>query len=162
VAAAKTPDEQTLASERLINFQWEARVDWEQLRAKEARIALETKLADLVALNQDMLDAHVRLAGKALDEMQKRYGKLTARQELEWKREAAAEKKKAAKADDPLERYRARNQAELLELKAAVLKNENALATSPNPSLEEQSSLADHAERELASLKHLLDDGRVS
>ena len=43
-----------------------------------------------------------------------------------------------------------------------MLKYENALATSPLPSLEEQKSLADRADDRLRRGKHLLDDGRVS
>lgn len=75
---------------------------------------------------------------------------------------AANEKNKAQSSDDPLERFRARRTAELLEQKMQVLKYEQALATSPSPSFEEQRELADHADKDFAQIRELLDDGRVS
>ncbi len=77
-------------------------------------------------------------------------------------RAAANEKNKAQSSDDPLERFRARRTAELLELEALVLKNEQALATNPPPSFEEQQTLADHADKDFAQIRELLDDGQVS
>jgi potassium efflux system protein len=162
VKAAKTNDERLLATERLTNFEWEARVETIRLYAQEGRIALETKLADVAALNLQVDEARVTLATQTLRLMQTRYQALTERKERDLKQAAVTQQKRAASADDPLERYHARRLAELLELEAQVLKNENASATSASPSLEEQRSLADRADSELAGIKHLLDDGRVS
>jgi hypothetical protein len=86
----------------------------------------------------------------------------TDKQESDLNRQAANEKTKARSSDDPLERYRARRTAELLELEAKVLKNEQALATNPPPSFEEQQTLADHADKDFVQIRELLDDGQVS
>ena len=43
-----------------------------------------------------------------------------------------------------------------------MLKYEQALATSPSPSFEEQQSLADRADKDFVRIKQLLEDGRVS
>jgi potassium efflux system protein len=94
--------------------------------------------------------------------MQERYRIVSELQEQNLKRAAADEQKRAATSDDPLVRYRACRESELLELQAQVLKYENALATSQYPSLEEQQALADRANNDFAGVKHLLDDGRVS
>ena len=64
--------------------------------------------------------------------------------------------------DDPLEQYRARRGAEILELEARVVKNEQALAAGARPALEEQHALADRAEADFVQIKQLLDDGNVS
>jgi hypothetical protein len=160
--AAKSPEARELARARLVNFRWESRVESERLRAQEALMALESRRADLAELNLKVLDAHVALTTRTLERMQARYRTLAARQERDLKRAADNEQKRAAKADDPLERYRARRGAELLELEARVIKDENALTNRTYPSLEEERGLADHAEEDFARVKHLLDDGRVS
>jgi potassium efflux system protein len=162
VDSAKTREEAELARERLVNFEWESRVEDERLQVQEALMALEAKRAELAVLNLQVFEAHALLATKALERMQTRYRAVTDRQERDLQRKAATEQKRAASSDDPLERYRARRSAELLELEAQVLKDENALATSPFPSLEEQKRLADRADADFASIKHLLDDGKVS
>jgi small-conductance mechanosensitive channel len=161
-AAAKSPEAAELAHERLINSEWEARVEAERLLAAEARLALETRRADLVEPHVQALEAHVALAARALERMQARYRSIAERQERDLKRAADVAQERAAKADDPLERYRARRSAELLDLEARAIKDEDALATSPPPSFEEQKGLADRAVEDFEGLKKLLDDGRVS
>ena len=75
---------------------------------------------------------------------------------------AATQENMARQADDPLEQYRARRRAELLELEARVVKNEQTLAAGTHPALEEQRALADRAEADFEQIKHLLADGDVS
>jgi hypothetical protein len=162
VASAKTSEARELTREQLVTFTWESRVEWERLQAQEARLALESKLSDLVDLNRQLLETHVLLARQSLDQMQACYQAASSRQERDLKQAAANEEKKAERSDDPLERFRARRMAALLDLKAHVLTNESALTTSPSPSLEEQRALADRTEADLAAVKHLLDDGRLS
>jgi potassium efflux system protein len=94
--------------------------------------------------------------------MQQRFSAAAAQQERLLQEKAAAEERMARRSDDPLERFRARRRADLLDLEAKVVKHEEMLATSPVPSLEEQSSLADHAATDFTRVKALLDDGRVS
>jgi hypothetical protein len=128
----------------------------------EAQIALESKLADARELEAHVCFAHIELAERELSQLRAHYQTESERQESDLTRKAATEKSKAQFADDPLERFRARRTAELLELEAQVLKYEQALATSPSPSFEEQQGLADRADRDFARIKELLDDGKVS
>jgi len=158
----KTPEARTLALEKLVNAGWETRVESERLRAQEAHIALETRRAELPALNAQVLEANALLAQKTLDRMKLRYRTLATRQEADLQKKAVAEQTRAVKSDDPLERYRAKRTAELLELEVRVQKGKNALTTNPSPSYEEQSALADRALNEFNEVKKLLDDGKVS
>ncbi len=149
VAAAKTPDEAMLARERLVNFRWESRVELERLAVLEAQLVYEAARPDLAALNLQVLEAHAQLAARTLERIQQRFGVVTDAQEDTLKQAAVREQKRAASSDDPLERYRARRTAELLELQAQVLKIENPPA-SRYPVLEEQRNLADRADADLA------------
>lgn len=162
LSQAKAPETRDLAREKLLNFQWESRAETERLRAQEARLALETKWADLAALNLQVLDAHVLLSQKMLDRMKVRYSTLTARQERELQTAAVKEKSRAKNSDDPIERFRAKRTSELLELEARALKSEAALSIDESPSLEEQKAKTNHAETDFANVKKLLDDGKVS
>lgn len=159
---AKTPEVRALAREKKINSAWEQRVETERLKGKEALLALEVRRTELPKLSGQLLEARVRLAQKTLDLMNSRLRALAARQEHELRREAVKEKTRAAKSDDPLERYRARRTGELLELEARVVKAENAVTTNPRLSYEEQKALADSAFTDFTDIKKLLDDGNVS
>jgi potassium efflux system protein len=161
VATAKTPDEVMLARERLVNFRWESQVETERLALLEAQLTYEAARPDLAALNLQVLEAHAQLAARTLDRIQRRYAVVTQAQEDKLKQDAIREQNRAANSDDPLEKYRARRTAELLELQALVLKIENPPA-SKYPVFEEQRSLADQAENDFAAIKALLDDGKVS
>jgi hypothetical protein len=151
-----------LARERQVNAEWKARVEAMRLQAVEAQIALEAKLSGVRELGVQVGQVQVQVAEKTLDVMQGRYSAAAEQQERVLKEKAAAEESKARQSDDPLERFRAHRLAELLELEAQVVKHEQALATGPPPSLEEQRSLADHAAADFARIKELLDDGRIS
>ena len=151
-----------LAQERLINFEWETRVESLRLQVVEAEISQEVKLTDVRELNLHICHLRVQIAEKTLEQMRVRYGVAAEDHDRDLKRAAADEERKARRSDDPLERFRARHTAELLVLEALVLKSEQALATSPSPSLDEQRDLADHALRDFEQIKGLLDDGRVS
>jgi hypothetical protein len=161
-AEARTPEARDLARETRVNDQWEARVESERLRAQEVQITLESRRSELIGLNLQVLDAHVQLAGKTLERMKLGYREMTERQEKDLHRAAVKEQTKAERSDDPLERYKAKRAAEILELEARVLKSESALTTNPSPSFEEQRALADRAQTDFTSIKHLLDDGKVS
>ncbi len=162
VSAATTAPARGLAHERLINSEWESRVEAVRLRVVEAQLALETQLAGVRELTMQVYQARIQVAEKALELMQKRYRAAAESRERDLKAKAAREESKAWRSEDPLERFRARRLAELLELEAQVVKNEQALATHPTPSLDEQRGLADHAASDFARIKALLDDGRVS
>jgi potassium efflux system protein len=106
--------------------------------------------------------ARLEVATKTLALMQDRYRAAAESRERDLKAKAAREERMAWRSEDPLERFRARRLAELLDLEAQVVKSEQVLATNPTPSLDEQRGLADHAEADFARIKELLDDGRVS
>jgi potassium efflux system protein len=162
VSSAKTAEEAELARERRFNFTWEERVESERLAVQEAMLALEATRSDLATLTLRDYEAHEQLAARTLERIQQRYRLVSDLQERNLELAAASEQRRARNSGDPLERYRARREAELLELQAQVLKHENTLATSPYPSFDEQQNLADRAATDLAGLQHLLDDGRVS
>ena len=162
VTDAQTLEHRRLAQERLINYQWEVRVESLRLQVIEDQIALDIKLADTRELQTQVCQAHLRLAERMLELMRARYREASDKEERDLNRAEADEKSKARWSGDPLERFRARRMAELLALQALVLKSEQALATSPSPSFEEQRNLADRADRDFARIKELLDDGRVS
>ena len=151
-----------LAQERLVNHQWEVRVESLRLKVIEAQIALEAKLAGIHELEGHLYHAHISLAERSLAQMRLHFRAESEKQENDLIRDAADEKNKAQSSDDPLERFRARRTAELLELEAQVLKIEQALATNPSPSFEEQQTLADHADKDFVQIRELLDDGEVS
>ncbi|HKI21430.1 MAG TPA: small-conductance mechanosensitive channel, partial [Isosphaeraceae bacterium] len=150
------------AQERLVNFEWEARVESLRLQVIEAEIGLEVKLAEVSELTLHVCRAHIKIAEKTLEQMRARYRVAAENHDRDLKQAAAKEESKARSSDDPLERFRARHTALLLVLEAQVLKSEQAVATSPSPSLDEQRNLADHALRDSEQIKGLLDDGRVS
>ncbi|MHC5543763.1 mechanosensitive ion channel domain-containing protein, partial [Singulisphaera rosea] len=158
----KTPDEKSLADERLANFDWEAKVHTETFLALRARVSLENKRDKLGEQGQQVEEAHATLAAKTLEVMQSTYQTLSNSQQSTLKKAAANAQKRADLSNDPLDRYRARWSAQLLELQAQVLKNENALASSIPPTFEEQLSLANTADTDLENLKNLLADHRVS
>jgi hypothetical protein len=162
VAGAKGPEALALARDRLVNFQWESRVENERLKGLEARLTLETKRSELAVLNLQVLQAHVQVAQRTLDRLKTRYRAITARQELDLRRAAVAEKSRSKKVEDPIEKYRATRTSDLLELEARVVKSESAQAAGSPPTLEQQRALADTADNDLTNVKKLMDDGRIS
>jgi len=161
-AGATTTGAPGLEIERLENERWEGRVEAERLRGLEALLALEARRADLAGLNTQVCDAHVDLDRRTLGRMKLRFTSLARRQEQDLHTRAERQQSRAERIDDPLERYRAKRSAELLEQEALVLKTENLLATNPSPSPDEQSAKADRDATDFSNVKHLLDDGRVS
>lgn len=161
-AKAPVPDTPRLDRERRLNAEWETRVESLRLKAQEARIALEAKLKAVSELDIQVDAAHVRLAQQILDQMQQRFRSASDLQQRDLKRAAASEENLAANADDPLVRYRARRNAELLEMEAQTVKFEQRLTSNDSPSLEEQRTLMNRAKKEFENLKQLLNDGDVS
>jgi len=161
-SVAKTPQLRLLAQERLTNVKLAARVAALRLKIVETKLAAELALADLRELSLHVLEAHMQVSRKVLDQMQLRYREAAELEQHALKQAAATQENMARQADDPLEQYRARRRAEILELEARVVKNEQALAAGTHPALEEQLALADRAEADFAQIKQLLDDGNVS
>ncbi len=162
VTGAATTRARQLAQERQLNSDWASRVEALRLRAIEAEIALEAKLAGVRELRLQVDHAQIQVLEKALGLMQERYRASAERQEHELKEKAAHEENTARQSEDFLERFHAHRLADLLELEAQVVKNEQAEVASPPPTLDEERSRADHAEADFARIKALLEDGRVS
>ena len=162
VTDAQTTGARQLARERLVNFEWEARVESLRLQLIEAQLALETKLADIRELSGKVYWARVQIGQKSLDPMEARYRVVAEDQLRDLKQAATNFETKAQLSADPLERFRARWTAELLALEVLVVRSEQALAISPRPSYDEQKTDADRAEIEFARVKELVDDGEVS
>jgi potassium efflux system protein len=162
VTDAQTAEARRLAQDRLVNFQWEDRVETLRLQVVEAQLALEVRLAGVHEIELHEYHAQAKLAELALEEMRARYRTISEDRERTLTAAAVNEEKKARSSQDPLERFRARRTAELLALEAQVCKTERTEATNPPPTYEEQRTLADRAEKDFAGIKELLDDGRVS
>ena len=162
IASAKTAEDANLARERMINLEWETRVEAERLAEQEALLNLATARTQIDELSIQALELHVKLLNKSIQIMEARYRRLTDDQERALQQAAASEQKRSEQVEDPLEKFRARRGAELLELEARVLQLENALTTSPPPALEEMRTLADRARNDFEETKSLLADGRLS
>lgn len=162
VTSILTSEARQLAQEKLVNFEWESRLESLQLRLKEAQLTLDRKIARVRDLNLQICQVQVQIMEKRRNRMEARYKAIVERQEQELSRAAASEETKARHADDPLEGFKAQRTAEILSLEALVVKSEQALATTPSPSLREQRELADRADADFAEIKQLLDDGDVS
>ena len=160
LAAAKTPEARALARDRLINDDWRARIAGERLRTIEAAIALEARREALTELRHQAQQAICELSAQTVARMQTAYRAAADRQQGRLARQAADQQARAAHANDPLERFRARRAGELLDLEGRLLKEERALAARPTVSLDEQELLANRAEEDLAHLKKLIEGGR--
>lgn len=162
VAAASAPEVREIAQERLTNLEWDCRVSAERLAALEAKILLNSKRLDLFNFQVQAKAARVQLAKGLLGRMEGQYAALAEKQRSDLKKAVASEENRAARSDDPIERYRARRTAELLDLESQVVAYEKANATTSGLSLQEQTSLADATVVNFVELKGLLDDGNVS
>ena len=162
VVEAINPETREPAREKLLNARWELTVESERLKAMDANLSLIARRATVTELTLRGLEAHVSIATQSLQVLKNLHRTLSVREEQSLQQAAVIEKSRADKVEDPLERYRAKRSAELLELQATVLADENALTLNPPPTFDEQHMLAIHAETDLSNVKHLLDDGRVS
>ncbi len=162
VAGAANAEARDLARERLVNFEWQSRVASERLAVKEARIALETKRGDLATVQIEARAARAQLGRKLIERMERGYAAMAERQRSELKRAVVKEESRAAQSDDPLERFRAKRSAQLLELESQAIAYEKANATTAGLSIAEQTALADAAVDNFMELKKLINDGNVS
>ena len=69
VTDAQSVGERQLAQERLVNYDWEVRVESLRLRVIESQIALEAKLTALWELEAQVCHAHIQLAERSLAQM---------------------------------------------------------------------------------------------
>jgi potassium efflux system protein len=162
LAGSATVVARRLAQERSLNVEWESRVEALRLRVLEAQIALEPKVAGVRDQAVHVYQARIQVLQRALALMQTRYRAAAEREERELTEKAAREESTALRSADPLEQFRANQLAGLLKQEAEVVKIEQAEATSPPPSLDEQRSLADRTQTDFTRIKELVEDGQVS
>jgi hypothetical protein len=161
VTEAESAENREVAQERLINIDWEIRVSEKKLKTREAQIALETKLSTLIDPQIQFKEARRALAKLTLETLQARYRAVVDQQQAALRLAAAHEEVRADQTEDPLERIRARQNAELLALKARALNDEQAPQGSAALSLVLQTELADRAQHDFESLKRLVKEGRA-
>lgn len=162
LASATTTEARDLARERLVNLDWEGRVESERLKAIEAQLAIETAKAANAELRLQVLEARRELAKRTLAPMQARYQTQLDRRQAQISRDARSQQAQASRALDPLEKLRASWAAQLLEIQGQVLKDEGALADGqPNAALQEQTALAERAVEDFEQLKQLVEGGRA-
>ncbi|MDX2037464.1 MAG: hypothetical protein SFX72_12500 [Isosphaeraceae bacterium] len=162
LAEATNTDARDLARDRLIAFAWEARAEERRLEAIEARIKLEQKRTDVAGITLQARELQARVAKLTLEQLQTRYRSVSDSRESNLQRAAAHEADRAHRSEDALERFKAGQQARILELEAELTGDERSLAANPKISLLEQTQLADRAAAELADLQALLEDDKVS
>ena len=158
----KSSTDRKLAEEKATTLRVELTVETLRLRAMDLKIARTTKAAEAAAARRAAWIARQQLGRKRLEPMQARFRKVAEDDEREFKRQADAEQDKAKLLQDPLERYKAGRAAEHLGLKAVAVKFEQAATAGTTPSLEDQRGLAARASANLARIKPLLDEGRLS
>ena len=162
VLGASAPEGRELAREKLANDDWECRVESARLAAAEARVAQATKRIDVGSAKAELIAARVRLARRLIERMEALYAATAERQRTELQKAGAEEQARAARANDPLEKYRARRTAELLDLESQVVAYDKSGATTSGLSLADQTAMADRAIADFEELQKLLNDGEVS
>ncbi len=164
ITNAGTPEARDLARDRLVNYEWEYRVETEHLATLEARITLNGRQADLGALQIQAKANRIEVSRRIVEWMEKRYASQSERQQKDLQSAVAKEESKAEHTDDVLERYRAQRSAELLRLEGKAVAYEKALATTQgNLSVDKQKKLADETVDYFEkNLKQPLNDGNVS
>ena len=159
--AATSEEPRRLAQERLVNFQWESALAEERLAAAKATLPLELGRTEAIEASIKALEAQDAVTQSWLTIISRRYGEAAEQRKAALRREAVREQANAASTDDPVEKFRARRMAEILGLEAKVVEADNALSSNPPLSLEEQTRLADVAEKDLGELKKVVQDNRV-
>jgi hypothetical protein len=154
---AKTPAGRRLAAERAVDVRVDAAVETLRLQFAERKLARTAKSAEALAADRTRWIAHNKLARRMLEPMEARFRRIAEAQEHDLQREAQTEQAKADGERDPLARYQAGRQAELLDLEAAVVKTEQTATVSVEPSLEEMKKQATIASANFARIRQLVE-----
>jgi hypothetical protein len=162
LGAASSAEGRELARERMVNLDWETKLEAERLREVEARIDLETRREAVSAVKVQVLNVKLELA-KATDDLVKaRYAEWLARKNAELDRAEAFEKARAEHEADPLERYKARRNQELSAQTKLFNAREAESKATPLVALAEQTARANKAAEDFEKLKKLVESGRSS
>jgi hypothetical protein len=162
LASATTPQTRELDRERDVNVEWEIRTEMERLKEVEAklRLYLESHRSSYFELKIKSLTAQCEVSKRTLEMMQAHYRALATSQQKVLEKAAAAEHDRAERANDPVERYRAKRSADFLRLQAQLSKEEQELTAGLTLSLQQQTTLADEAKEDFENLRKLVEGGR--
>ncbi len=160
IATATTPEAIDLARELFENHRWELLAESERLAAMDAKLSLASALSGLGSLQIELLDTSAKLARTTADQMDTTYKGILDGRRVALEAEAAKAQSSADRSIDPLKKHEAKRTAELLELEAQNLRDEQRLATNVYLSPREQKELSDRATREFDELKQLVKEGR--
>ncbi len=159
--SAATEEARRVARERLINIQWEAAVEAQRLAMAEAFSSLEARRGATAEVATRACDLHLGLARAALAAIEGRYRLAAERQKAELRQEAEKQKARATTAEDPVEKFKARRNVELLALEAQILEDEKALDAIPPTVEAERKAAAKRAEDDFADLKQVVKENRI-
>jgi hypothetical protein len=160
--AATSDAARAVAHESLANIEWEARAEEARLKAKEAQIALEDKRTALIEPEFKLRNTKREIAKRTLEAMQERHRIAVDHQQQALRRAAEHEEVRAEISNDPLERYRRKQTAELYALKAQMLNDEHLAEVGPSLALDQQRDLTTRARQDFDSLKRLVEEGRAT
>lgn len=158
-AESKTPAARKMAAERSVDFRVDGSLEALRLQLAERKVSRTSKAAEAQAVDRARWVARVKLARRVLEPMEARFRKIAEAQEHDLQRKAQTEQAKADRERDPIARYRAERQAELLDLEAAVVKAEQAATVSVQPSLEDMTKHAIVAAANFEKIKRLVEGG---
>lgn len=162
LSSATSSESREIARERIINLDWEGKLEAERLKEAEARIDLETRRVAVTEVKAQVLNLKLNLSKMTGDLLRGAYAARLERQKAELKKASAAEEAREARTKDPLEKYRARRNKELFDQQALLREKEQEKAAPAVVSLEDQTKKADDAEKDFQKLKNLVEGGRSS
>jgi potassium efflux system protein len=160
LASATSAEAREIARERIVNIEWETRLETERLNDSETRIKLETQRDALADLDLQVKEAQFGLADLAARELQTCHKKLADQLQQELEKIAAENKAHAAKANDPIERYKAKRIVDVATLHKLALEAEQELAQTPKYTSEEQRVALEREQADFDALKKLVQGGR--
>ncbi|WP_337176681.1 hypothetical protein [Paludisphaera sp.] len=153
----EAPAERRQAAERAVDVRVDVAVEALRLQVAERKLARAAKSAEAAAVDRTRWVVRDRLARRMLEPMEARFRKIAEAQEHDLQRQARTELAKADRELEPIARYRAERQAELLDLEAAVVKTEQVATVSVEPSLEEMKKQATVASSKFARIRQLVE-----
>ncbi len=155
--AARTPAERKAAAERGVDLHVDAAFETLRLQLAERKVVRAAKTAEAAAADRARWIAHAKLARRVLEPMEARFRKIAEAQEHELQRKAQTEQARADRERDPIARYKAKRQAELLDLEALVVKSEQLATVGVDPSLEDMKKAATIAAANFARIKQIVE-----
>lgn len=160
LGSAASAEDREVLRERLVNLRWEARLESLRLKEVEARIRLETRRSGLAELCAEARKVELDLARRRLDLMQRAFRQRNEQALSALKKASASEGARAEQSSDPLDRFRARRNKELLDQEALLHEKEEEKAATPTIALADQEEKANKTAEDFDRLKKLVTGGR--